>query len=59
MEPRKYNNTRNAMSFSVSKISFIFLMAPIDSANDQNICVELFKAKKFTHSRQTTHQRKN
>ena len=25
------------MSFSVSKISFVFLMAPIDSTNDQNI----------------------
>ena len=34
--------------FSVSKISFIFLMTPIDSSNDQNICVELFKVT-FTH----------
>ena len=34
--------------FSVSKISFIFLMTHIDSSNDQNICVELFKAT-FTH----------
>ena len=25
-----------------------FLMAPVDSSNDQNICVELFKAT-FTH----------
>ena len=33
----KYNNTRNTISFSVSKISFIFLMTPIDSTNDQNI----------------------
>ena len=32
----KYNNTRNTISFSVSKISFIFLMTPIDSFNDQN-----------------------
>ena len=39
--PWKYNNTRNTISFSVSKISFIFLMTPIDSTNDQNICVEL------------------
>ena len=42
--PWKYNNTRNTISFSVSKISFIFLMTPIDSSNDQNIYVELFKA---------------
>ena len=34
---RKYNNTRNIISFSVGKISFIFLMTPIDSTNDQNI----------------------
>ena len=32
----KYNN-RNTISFSVSKISFVFLMTPIDSTNDQNI----------------------
>ena len=45
----KYNNnTRNTISFSVSKISYIFLMTPIDSINDQNICEELFKAT-FTH----------
>ena len=44
----KYNNTSNTISFSVSKTSFIFLMTPIDSTNDQNICVELFKAT-FTH----------
>ena len=31
----EYNN-RNTRSFSVSKISFIFLMTPIDSFNDQN-----------------------
>ena len=36
------------MSFSVGKISFIFLMTPIHSTNDQNICVELFKVT-FTH----------
>ena len=30
----KYNNTRNTISFSVSKISFIFLMTPTDSTND-------------------------
>ena len=33
----KYNNKRNTISFLVSKISFIFLMIPIDSTNDQNI----------------------
>ena len=32
----KYDN-RNNISFSVSKISFIFLMTSIDSTNDQNI----------------------
>ena len=32
------------MSYSVNKISFIFLMIPINSTNDQNICVDLFKA---------------
>ena len=36
------------ISLSASKISFIFLMAPIDSSNDQNICGGLFKAT-FTH----------
>ena len=36
------------ISFSVSKIYFIYLMAPIDSTNDQNLCVELFSAT-FTH----------
>ena len=30
-------NNRNTISFSVSKISFVFLMTPIDSTNDQNI----------------------
>ena len=49
----KYNNTRNTISFSVGQISFIFLMTPADSSNDQNICVELFKAD-FTHERQKT-----
>ena len=39
----KYNKNRNTISFSVSKNSFIFLITPIDSTNDQNICVELFK----------------
>ena len=48
--PWKYNSTGNTISFFVSKISFIFLMNPIDSTNDQNICVELFKAT-FTHQR--------
>ena len=33
---------------SLSQISFIFLMTPIDSSNEKNICVELFKAT-FTH----------
>ena len=46
--PWKYNNTRNTISFSVSEISFIFLMTPINSTNDQNKFVELFKAT-FTH----------
>ena len=46
----KYNNTRDTISFSISKISFIFLMTPMDSTNDPNICVELFKAT-FTHWR--------
>ena len=32
----KYNN-RNTISFSVSKISFIFLMTLINSTNDQDI----------------------
>ena len=32
----KYNNI-GIPSFSVSKISFNFLMTPIDSTNDQNI----------------------
>ena len=40
----KYNNTRNTVSFSVNKISFIFSMTPTDSTNDHNICLELFKA---------------
>ena len=44
----KYNNSRNAISFSVSKIYFILLMTLIDSTNDQNICAEFFKAT-FTH----------
>ena len=44
----KYNNTRNTISFSVSKMSFIFLMTPIDFTNDQNIFVELFEAT-YTH----------
>ena len=48
----KYGNiiTQRILSFSVSKNSFIFLMIPIDFTNDQNICVELFKAT-FTHKR--------
>ena len=41
-------NTRNPISFSFSQISLIFPMTPIDSSNDQNMCVELFKAT-FTH----------
>ena len=40
--------TQGIPSLSVSKISFIFLMTPTDSSNDQNICVELFKGT-FTH----------
>ena len=43
----KYN-TRNIISFSVSKTSFILLMTPIESTNNQNICIEFFKAT-FTH----------
>ena len=56
----KYINTRNTISFSVSKISFISLVTPIDSNKDGNVSVELFKAT-LTHSNhdQTTHQRKN
>ena len=38
----------NTISSSASKISFIFLMSPINSTNDQNIYIELFKAT-FTH----------
>ena len=38
----QYN--RNAISFSVGKIPFIFLMTPIDSNNDRNMWVKLFKA---------------
>ena len=30
-------NNRDTISFSVSKISFIFLVTPTDSTNDQNI----------------------
>ena len=48
VKPSKYNSTGITISFSASKIYFIFLMTPIDSTNDQNICVELFKAT-FTH----------
>ena len=44
----KYNNTRNTLFYSISKISFIFLITHIDSTNDQNTCVELFKDT-FTH----------
>ena len=55
--PWKYNNTKNTIPFSVSKISFIFLMTHIDSTNDQNVCVELFKL--YLHiNDQATHQRK-
>ena len=36
------------MLFSVGKISFLSLMTPIDSTNDQNTMLELFKAT-FTH----------
>ena len=34
LQPWKYNNTRNSIFFSVSKIYFIFFMTPIDSIND-------------------------
>ena len=46
----KYSNTRNTISLSVSKISFIFLIIPIDydSTNYQNIWVGLSMAT-FTH----------
>ena len=47
-KPWKYNNRRNTITFSFSKTFFIFLMTLVDSTNDQNICVELFKAI-FTH----------
>ena len=33
----KYYNTWNTISFSVSKIAFIFLMASADSTTDRNI----------------------
>ena len=46
--PWKYNNTRHAISLSVSKISFSFLMTPIGSTNYQNTCLDLFKTT-FTH----------
>ena len=46
----KCNNTRNTVSIFLGQISFIFLIAPIDSGNDQNICVEFFKVT-FTHLR--------
>ena len=46
--PWKYNNIRNTIFFSVSNIFFILLITPVDSTNDQNICIELFKAT-FTH----------
>ena len=46
----KCNNTRNTISIFLSQISFIFLIAPIDSSNDQNICVEFFMVT-FTHLR--------
>ena len=58
MQNIKNNNTRNTISFSVSKISFIFLMIPIDSTYDQNICVELLKAT-FTHYRSNYASKKN
>ena len=34
--PRGNRITEGITSFSISKISFIFLMTPIDSTNDQN-----------------------
>ena len=37
-------NARNTVSFSVSKFFFIYLMTPVDSTNDQNTMLELFKA---------------
>ena len=33
----KYDNTKNTISFSVSKVSFIVLITPIDSTNKQNV----------------------
>ena len=40
--------TKGIPSLFLSVNFFHFLMTPIDSSNDQNICVELFKAT-FTH----------
>ena len=58
MKPWKYNNTKNNISFSANEIYFIFIMTPVGSTNDENTCVELFKAI-FSLNDQTTHQRKN
>ena len=40
-------NTRNTILFSANNF-FFHIQTPIDSTNDQNICVELIKAI-FTH----------
>ena len=43
------NIITQGIPFICQSVKFLyFLMTPIDSSNDQNICVELFKAT-FTH----------
>ena len=54
----KYNNTRNTISFYVSKISFIFFMTPIDSTNDQNTAQSYLRVHLHVNHKKT-HQRKN
>ena len=46
----------NTIFFSVGKISFIFLMTPTDSTNDQNICVDI--RLRLPINDQAMHQRK-
>ena len=49
LDPNKAHGYDNILTFNVitqgiDKSSFIFLMTPIDSTNDKNICLELVKA---------------
>ena len=39
LKPSNYNK-RNAICFSIIKISFIYLMTSIDTTNDQNTMAE-------------------